>query len=104
MNIKCVLALTEAVLNRWGTRHIVRWRTYEFMTFYSRTGVHRESVNAMRWARIMREVIMVLGLPIFTRSAPEMDEDGKGTITMTEFEHKLKDERVIAYFNAPLPR
>ena len=25
---------------------------------------------------IMVQVIMVLGLPIFTRSAPEMDEDG----------------------------
>ena len=30
----------------------------------------------MHWVWIMREVIMVLGLPIFTRSAPEMDEDG----------------------------
>merc|ERR1719482_1268452 len=29
----------------------------------------------------------------------EMDEDGKGTITLGEFEDKLKDERVIAYFN-----
>merc|ERR1711957_233353 len=30
----------------------------------------------------------------------EMDEDGKGTISMDEFERKLKDDRVIAYFNA----
>merc|ERR1711972_688934 len=28
----------------------------------------------------------------------EMDEDGKGTISMDEFDHKLSDERVIAYF------
>jgi len=30
----------------------------------------------------------------------EMDEEGNGTISLAEFEHKLKDERVIAYFNA----
>jgi hypothetical protein len=30
----------------------------------------------------------------------EMDEDGRGTITVKEFEHKLQDENVIAYFNA----
>jgi len=29
----------------------------------------------------------------------EMDEDCKGTISLQEFEEKLKDERVIAYFN-----
>lgn len=30
----------------------------------------------------------------------EMDDDGQGTITMDEFEGKLKDERVIAFFDA----
>jgi hypothetical protein len=29
----------------------------------------------------------------------DMDEDGKGTISLHEFEDKLQDERVIAYFN-----
>jgi len=29
----------------------------------------------------------------------EMDEEGNGTISLFEFEDKLKDERVIAYFN-----
>jgi Ca2+-binding EF-hand superfamily protein len=29
----------------------------------------------------------------------EMDEDGKGTISLVEFEGKLSDEKVIAYFN-----
>jgi len=30
----------------------------------------------------------------------EMDDDGQGTISMEEFESKLKDERVVAFFNA----
>jgi len=30
----------------------------------------------------------------------EMDEDNKGTISLDEFENKLNDDRVIAYFNA----
>jgi len=30
----------------------------------------------------------------------EMDADGQGTISMEEFQENLKDERVIAYFNA----
>merc|ERR1719262_2197992 len=30
----------------------------------------------------------------------EMDDDNKGTISLDEFERKLNDERVIAYFNA----
>merc|ERR1719353_1821311 len=30
----------------------------------------------------------------------EMDQDEQGTISLEEFESKLEDERVIAYFNA----
>merc|ERR1712226_13428 len=30
----------------------------------------------------------------------EMDDDGKGTISMQEFDDKLQDERVIAYFSS----
>ena len=30
----------------------------------------------------------------------EMDQDFTGILSVDEFENKLKDERVIAYFNA----
>jgi hypothetical protein len=51
------------------------------------TVVHEELRVKKDYMQTMREIF------------EEMDEDGKGTISMTEFEDKLKDERVIAYFN-----
>jgi len=49
--------------------------------------VHEELQNKKAYLQSMREVF------------EEMDGDGKGTISLDEFEEKLKDERVIAYFN-----
>merc|ERR1719337_316478 len=49
--------------------------------------VHEELQNKKMYLQSMESIF------------EEMDEDGKGTISLLEFEDKLKDERVIAYFN-----
>jgi hypothetical protein len=49
--------------------------------------VHEELQNKKMYLQSMESIF------------EEMDEDSKGTITLGEFEDKLKDERVIAYFN-----
>mmetsp|Transcript_104033 Transcript_104033/g.320906 ORF Transcript_104033/g.320906 Transcript_104033/m.320906 type:complete len:268 (+) Transcript_104033:2-805(+) len=50
--------------------------------------VHEELESKKTYLRSMKEVF------------DELDEDGTGLITLQEFESKLNDERVIAYFNA----
>jgi hypothetical protein len=49
--------------------------------------VHEELQTKKQYLQAMQEIF------------EEMDEDGKGTISLCEFEDKLQDERVIAYFN-----
>jgi len=49
---------------------------------------HEELENKKTYLNHMREIF------------EEIDEDNTGTVTIEEFETKLDDERVIAYFNA----
>lgn len=49
--------------------------------------VHEELETKKQYLQSMEEIF------------DEMDEDHKGTISMAEFEDKLQDERVIAYFS-----
>merc|ERR1711879_1009770 len=50
--------------------------------------VHEELENKKAYLMSMRQVF------------EEMDKDDTGSITLQEFEKRLDDERVIAYFNA----
>lgn len=50
--------------------------------------VHEEMQSKVEYLRSMREIF------------DDMDDDDTGSITIEEFEAKLDDERVIAYFNA----
>jgi len=49
--------------------------------------VHEELQAKQQYLKAMQEIF------------EEMDEDGKGTICMSEFEEHLKDERVVAFFS-----
>merc|ERR1719326_2195270 len=49
---------------------------------------HEEILTKKRYLESMQDIF------------EEMDSDEQGTITLDEFESKLQDERVIAYFNA----
>mmetsp|Transcript_54480 Transcript_54480/g.122913 ORF Transcript_54480/g.122913 Transcript_54480/m.122913 type:complete len:248 (-) Transcript_54480:132-875(-) len=50
--------------------------------------VHEEMENKKNYLRSMRDIFEA------------MDEDDTGSVSLEEFESKLADERVIAYFNA----
>jgi len=49
---------------------------------------HEELMNKKKYLESMQDIFL------------EMDSDEQGTISLEEFEGKLQDERVIAYFNA----